>query len=96
MFVVCPCEDSNLDYGIRNPASYPLNDKGKFLKLIRSIPAFGEARPWRRMGFVLFASRALALEPYKLFQRIEQRMFVFDLWQRRPQSFLDFCCAVFG
>ena len=25
----CPHEESNLDYGIRNPASYPLNDEGR-------------------------------------------------------------------
>ena len=27
-FIVCPREDSNLNYQIRNLASYPLNDRG--------------------------------------------------------------------
>lgn len=29
IFMLCPREESNLDYKIRNLASYPLNDKGK-------------------------------------------------------------------
>ena len=36
VFVLCPREESNLDYKIRNLASYPLNDKG-FFKLCEYI-----------------------------------------------------------
>jgi len=90
IFDLCPREESNLNYKIRNLASYPLNDEGyekKFSIYNRTI--FNEDRKLLQAAQFINCPVSTLLETDDLFKRIDERWFVGNFAEERLEIFSD-------
>jgi hypothetical protein len=79
--MLCPREESNFDYKIRNLASYPLNDEGSSWNGCGVTFAEGTLRDGKSNPASIPLLRQMILETEESFNGVDERGLVLDLLQ---------------